>query len=168
MEKHTHIGLLLKGQVVYKFNFMSILEKEIKRIISKNSVDLFLLKNEEKEKIINDIKSTFVYNNPRVFWLDFKYIAKSIKYNSDYPYLKIPDLIDNDEILYFLIDDFNKNFHLLKGQFRHIFFFIEECEGLDEYYIISQNIDRIICENDHDELLYIDINKNPKKENASN
>lgn len=147
------------------FGKMSILEQEIKRITSNDSINLLLLEGKDKEKIIDNIESTFVFDNPRAYWLDFRYLAKSIEYNSDYPYLKIPDLVGYDEIVYFLIDDFNTKPHLLKGKFKDVFFFIEECEGLDEYYIISKNIDKIICENDHDELLYIDINKNTKKEN---
>jgi len=37
--------------------------------------------------------------------------------------------------------------------------FIDECIGLDEYYIIYDNFTKLVCETDHGELLFIDINE---------
>lgn len=146
---------------------ISILKKEILRIASNDSIDLKIIEGERKGNIIDDVKNIFVYNNPRAFWLDFKFLTKSIEYNEDYPYLKLPDLVSKDEILYLLIDDFNDEFHVIEGRIKDIMFFIEDCEGLDEYYIVSQDLKRMICENDHDELLYINIHENKKKTNST-
>ena len=142
---------------------MTTIKQEIQRITADFPVQLLEIDGENKEQLINNIKDTFVRGNPRALWLGFKYIPDSIKYEFDYPYLKIPELVDSNEILYFLIDDFNTNYYLLKGLINDIFFFIEECEGLDEYYIVSEDIKRIICETDHDELLLIDVQKNKER-----
>lgn len=148
---------------VFNYQTMSILEQEIIRIASNDRMELSVIRGSEKDEILNRIKSVFVLGEPRAFWLSFRYFATLLEYDQDYPYLKLAQLVDRSENLYFLIDDFNERYHLLEGKIQEIVFFIEDCEGLDEYYVISSDFQRLICENDHDELLYIDINKNSER-----
>jgi hypothetical protein len=132
---------------------MNDFENEMSRVISICPFDLQVIENERKQIIITNIKEGFVKNDPRALWVDFKYIPISIDCNDDYPYHKIPNLVSNDdEILYFIIDYFNEIFYVLEGNIKSIMFFIEECEELDEYYIVNNNFSNLICENDHDDL----------------
>lgn len=76
----------------------------------------------------------------------------------DYPHLKLSDLVAENELLYLIIDVSNEEYFIIQGYIRSIIYLIEDCSGLDEYYIVSNDMQRIICETDHDELLYIDLN----------
>ena len=45
---------------------------------------------------------------------------------------------------------------LYKTNISHIINIISECSYF-EYNIISQNFDRFLCENDHNEFLFVDL-----------
>lgn len=139
---------------------MFTLKKQIDLTLQEHSINLIEIKDPEKSSILHKIKETFVQGNPRALWLGFKYHPDSIKYEGDYPHIKLPDLVPPEEEMFFLIDDFNEVFYLYKGKIAPIITFIEECVGLDEYYLVNYDISQLICETDHGDLLYIDIHKN--------
>lgn len=41
-----------------------------------------------------------------------------------------------------------------------IYIFIGNCEGLDEYYLVTEDFMELYSITDHDDLLYIDVRKN--------
>ena len=41
--------------------------------------------------------------------------------------------------------------------------FIGDCEGLDEYYLVTEDFMELYSITDHDDLLYIDVRKNEIK-----
>ena len=45
------------------------------------------------------------------------------------------------------------------------FEFIGDCDGLDEFYLMSTDFQKLYSITDHDDLLYIDVNKNKLKDN---
>lgn len=139
------------------------LKNQIRITIEETNLDLPEIENAEKDQVINKIKEVFVIDDPRAFWLSFKYKPTSIKYVGDYPHVELPKILSIEEDYYFLIDDFNSEFHLFKGNLYTIMQFIEECIGLDEYYLIDLNIKKMACETDHGELLYIDVHQNELK-----
>jgi hypothetical protein len=136
---------------------MNNLKEEIRRITSSHIVSLEVLSEEEGQMVSEGIIDKFVNDNPRALWEGFKYRPISIDTEGDYPYLKLPSLFSKDEELLLVVDDNNVEYHVLKGQIDSIMLFIEDCEGLDEYYLVSEDWNRIICENDHDQLLYLDL-----------
>lgn len=135
---------------------------QAKITIEENNLDLLEIKGLEKKQITNKIKEVFVIDNPRALWLNFKYKPSSIKYEGDYPHKKLPDIISNGEPLLFLIDD-NDEYYLFKGYLTAIMQFIEECAGLNEYYLVNLSFTKMACETDHGELLYINITENSLK-----
>lgn len=41
--------------------------------------------------------------------------------------------------------------------------FIGDCDGLDEYYLVTEDFMELYSLTDHDDLLYIDVRKNKRK-----
>jgi hypothetical protein len=143
---------------------MNDFKNEISRIISICPFDLKLIEDKEGKIIVDKVTEVFVKNNPRALWLDLKYKSISVDYEDDYPYKKIPELFNTGELLYLLVDYFNETFYILEGYIEAIIVFIEDCTGLDEYYIVDNDFTKLVCENDHDELLFIDVFSNQKIE----
>ena len=134
------------------------LKAEITRIIDSQIADkLNVVIGQEHDDVIGTIRDNFVQGNPRAFWEGFKRKPVIVDTGGDYPYLKLPSLVSSDEELFLIVDDSNEEYHILKGKIGGIMFFIEDCEGLDEYYLLSNDLKRIISENDHDQLLYLDL-----------
>lgn len=136
------------------------LENEISKAVLENSINLRKIEEEEKDEILTNIKNNFVVGNPRALWLSLKYKPESIQFTEEYPYLKLKDILASDEDYILLIDEDNEFFHTFIGRRDSIIKLIEECIGLDEYYIINSCYTIFICETDHDELLYINLNQN--------
>jgi hypothetical protein len=109
-----------------------------------------------KEKVIIEIKDIFVFENPRVWWLSLKYKPQSLKFDDyQYQYKNIINFFDENEIVWFIVED--DELILLKLKAKDIIKIISECSYF-EYYIISLDKTRFLCENDHNEFLYIDLN----------
>ena len=100
--------------------------------------------------------------NPRALWLSFKYIPYSIDCNREDPYWHLLDIIDKNRVLYFIIDYWNKDFVIYKAKMSDIHIFIGDCEGLDEFYLMTSDFMELYSITDHDDLLHIDVRKNKK------
>lgn len=139
------------------------IKDQINLAIIESKLSLLEINGTEKEHIIERVQDVFVIDNPRALWLNFKYKPVSLKYAGDYPYILLRDILNYTEDYYLLIDDSNINFHIFRGNPAAIITLIEECVGLDEYYLVDLEIKKLICETDHGELLYIDVNVNERK-----
>lgn len=137
---------------------MSNLKEEIKRIVIETENTLTLILDGDHGEIIQSIRENFIQSNPRALWEGFKHEPIPVDTEGDYPHLKLSDLVAENELLYLIIDVSNEEYFIIQGYIRSIIYLIEDCSGLDEYYIVSNDMQRIICETDHDELLYIDLN----------
>ena len=119
------------------------LKDEIVKTIIENTLTLTEITNEEKESFIKNVYRVFVKNNPRALWLDFKYKAKAIEYRES-PHKELFRIIPKENEIYFMIDDSNVEYYIYKGNIENIVRFIDECIGLDEYYIIYDNFTKLI------------------------
>ncbi len=67
----------------------------------------------------------------------------------------LPNIIDNEETVWFVIEDEAKeqeHFWLYEGKINAIISVLKELSCV-EYYIVSKNLEWIICENHHDILI---------------
>lgn len=126
-----------------------------------NEVKVFT--GEEKEHILSKLQEIFVTGNPRVWWLSLKYkpISFIIEEPDSISYKRIADFFDKEEVVWFVVEDDARL--LYRTKVSHVVDIIGQCRFF-EYNIISKNLERFLCETEHDEFLYIDINKNPSKE----
>ena len=79
------------------------------------------------------------------------------------PYFHLLDIIDKNIVFYFFIDYWNRDFIVYKARMSDIHIFIGDCEGLDEYYLGTEDFMELYSITDHDDLLYIDVRKNKMK-----
>ncbi len=136
--------------------------KEIERTIKDNNLLFQKIEDTDKECLIQRLYDTFVVGNPRALWLSFKYIPYSIDCNREDPYWHLLDIIDKNRVLYFIIDYWNKDFVIYKAKMSDIHIFIGDCEGLDEFYLMTSDFMELYSITDHDDLLHIDVRKNKK------
>ena len=136
--------------------------KEIERTIKDNNLLFQKIEDADKECLIQRLYDTFVVGNPRALWLSVKYIPYSIDCNREDPYWHLLDIIDKNRVLYFIIDYWNKDFVIYKAKMSDIHIFIGDCEGLDEFYLMTSDFMELYSITDHDDLLHIDVRKNKK------
>ena len=139
------------------------LEEEIMEAISNLRIEdkVKVFKGDEKNNMLLKLKEIFVSGDPRVWWLSLKYFPWSFVFKPEQSYKEIVNFFDEEEEVWFVIEDDEQL--LFKMKISHVIDIIGESTGF-EYNIISENCERFLCETDHDEFLYIDINKNPPKE----
>ena len=136
--------------------------KEIERTIKDNNLLFQKIEDADKECLIQRLYDTFVVGNPRALWLNFKYVPYSIDCNREDPYWHLLDVIDKNTVLYFIINYWNKDFVIYKARMSDIHVFIGDCEGLDEFYLMTLDFMELYSITDHDDLLHIDVRKNKK------
>jgi len=128
------------------------LEQAILNLKIEDKVKVFT--GEEKNSILLKLKEFFVIGEPRVWWLSLKYTPKCFVFKQEYPYKEIVNFFDEKEDVWFIIED---NAQLLyKTKVSHVVDIISECSYF-EYNIISKDYNKFLCENDHDQFLYIDL-----------
>ncbi len=137
--------------------------EEIDRTVRDNKLLLHKIEGSEKEELLQRLYDTFVIGNPRALWLSFKYVPDSIDCGLEDPYWHLPDIIHKDTLLYFIIDYWNTDFVVFKGRMSDIHTFIGDCDGLDEFYLMTTDYHELYSITDHDDLLYINVNKNKQK-----
>ena len=137
--------------------------EEIDRTVRDNKLPLLKIEGQEKEVLLQRLYDTFVIGNPRALWLSFKYVPDSIDCNMEDPYWHLLDIINRDTVLYFVIDYWNTDFVVFKGCMSDIHTFIDDCDGLDEFYLMTTACSELYSITDHDDLLYINVNKNKLK-----
>lgn len=137
--------------------------EEIERTVRDNKLPLLKIEGQEKEVLLQRLYDAFVIGNPRALWLSFKYVPDSIDCNMEDPYWHLLDIINRDTVLYFIIDYWNTDFVIYKGCMSDIHNFIGDCDGLDEFYLMTTDCHELYSITDHDDLLYIDVNKNKLK-----
>lgn len=138
--------------------------EEIDRTVRDNKLPLLKIEGQEKEALLQRLYDTFVIGNPRALWLSFKYVPDSIDCNMEDPYWHLLDIINRDSVLYFVIDYWNTDFVVFKGCMSDIHTFIGDCDGLDEFYLMTTDCRELYSITDHDDLLYINVNKNKLKD----
>lgn len=137
--------------------------EEIDRTVRDNGLPLLKIDGEEKASLLRRLYDTFIIGDPRALWLSFKYVPVRIDCNMEDPYWHLPEVIDKDAVLYLIIDYWNTDFVIFKGRMSDIHIFIGDCDGLDEFYLMTTDCDELYSITDHDDLLYINVNENKLK-----
>ena len=100
------------------------------------------------------IKNRFVLGNPRVWWLSFRFPPKEHHYYDDYQYKQISCFLNNEDFCYFIAElDVT---HIFKARVADVVFIIGECLFF-EYYFVSMDLKKLICETEHRDFLEITI-----------
>jgi len=133
--------------------------EEIDRTVRDNKLPLQKIEGREKDKLLHRLYAAFIVGNPRALWLSFKYVPELLDCNMEDPYLHLPDFIDKDRVLYFIINYWDTDFVIFRGSMADIYTFIGDCDGLDEFYLMSQDFQKLYSITDHDALYYIDVNE---------
>ena len=137
---------------------LSNYEKEISDAISSLKIEdkVKIFTAEQKREVLQKIQAFFVVGNPRVWWLSLKYKPVTFIFEQENSYKRITDFFGEEEEVWLVIEDEEQL--LYKTNISCIINIISECSYF-EYNIITQNFDRFLCENDHDEFLFIDLRK---------
>jgi len=139
------------------------LENEIRRAITDLKIEEKVKEyfGAERKAIIQKLKDIFVNGEPRVWWLSLKHIPRSFAFIQDEPYKEIAGFFKSEEEVWFVVEDADNDDQLLyKTSVSNVIDIISACSYF-EYNIVSENCDKLLCENDHDEFLYIYIGENP-------
>ena len=117
------------------------------------------------EEILKEITGRYTTGNPRVWWLSFKNIPQSYHFANNDGFRHIEDLlIQNNvvppETVYFIadIDDESEDNPVFKISLDKVPNVLEECRFF-EYYVCPFDLSWLICENDHNEILFIKNSK---------
>ena len=93
--------------------------------------------------VLDRIKNRFVLGNPRVWWLSFRFPPKEHHYDDDYQYKRISCFLNNEDFCYFIAElDVT---HIFKARVADVVFIIGECSFF-EYYVVSMDLKKLICE----------------------
>ena len=104
--------------------------------------------------VLDRIKNRFVLGNPRVWWLSFRFPPKEHHYDDDYQYKRISCFLNNEDFCYFIAElDVT---HIFKARVADAVFIIGECSFF-EYYVVSMDLKKLICETEHGDFLEITI-----------
>ena len=99
-------------------------------------------------------KKRFVLDNPRVWWLSFRFPPKEHHYYDDDQYKRISCFLNNEDFCYFIAElDVT---HIFKARVADVVFIIGECSFF-EYYVVSMDLKKLICETEHGDFLEITI-----------
>lgn len=158
VEPYSQYGISPHGIILSMVD--DLFFKEIERTIEDNHLPFQKIEDADKEILVQRLYDTFVIGNPYALWLSFKYVPYSIDCNMEDPYFHLLDLIDRNTVFYFFIDYEHVGFVVYKAKLSDIHIFIGNYEGLDEYYLVTEDFMELYSITDHDDLLYIDVRKN--------
>ncbi|MCI8999149.1 MAG: hypothetical protein HFJ95_09175 [Muribaculaceae bacterium] len=130
---------------------------EIERTVRDNKLRFQKIDGTEKEELLQRMYDTFIDGNPRALWEGFRYKPERIDCNMEDPYWHLLDVIDKDAVFYFVIDYWNRDFVIFKGRMEEIHTFIGDCDGIDEFYLMTPDYQELYGITDHDDLYYIDL-----------
>ncbi len=128
--------------------------------LSVDSEEFTELRIHEWELVAQNINAAFLYDRPQNtkrswLWNDLKVAQYSIPCPYD-PYEKLILLVDNNELVYFLVNETINGatkYWYYKGKIQAIISIIGETEGLDEYYITSMKYEWFLTVDHHDVLV---------------
>jgi hypothetical protein len=106
-----------------------------------------------KTEILSEIQARFIKGNPRAWWSSFlsKPIMQSFDDNSGYLHVCnfVPPSTDN---VWLIVDEDNEAKYLLSLPLRKVPSVLEECRFF-EYYIVDKQLNWMMAENDHGDLM---------------
>lgn len=108
--------------------------------------------------IIEKIKKNYVSGNPRAWWLSLKNKIDTLHYEDNSGYKYIAEIVENkfsqahNSYVFFLADENNEQMYLYKIPLNALVFVIKQCRYF-EYYVVSEELSWLVCENDHGEII---------------
>lgn len=81
-------------------------------------------------------------------WQAFKEPRITLRFINDDGYKNLSNII-NDDMVYFIAEDFREKMWVYEGKITSIIDIIGDCYYLDEYYIVSKKYEWVLCENHH-------------------
>lgn len=139
----------------------SELRAEIEDAFSKAGINDYIVVN--ATAIIKKIKKNYVSGNPRAWWLSLKNKIDILHYEDDSGYKYITEIVENKfsqahtSYVFFLADEDNEQMYLYKAPLSALVFVIEQCRYF-EYYMVSEELSWLVCENDHGEIIICSSN----------
>ncbi|MCI9284628.1 MAG: hypothetical protein HFJ91_02250 [Muribaculaceae bacterium] len=134
--------------------------EEIERTVRDNKLGLQKISGADKDGLLRRLYDTFIVGDPRALWESFRYVPDRIDCNMEDPYLHLPEVMDMNAVYYFIIDYWNVDLIIFKGRMSDIYTFIGDCDGLDEFYIMTPDYLQLYSITDHDVLYHIDVRRN--------
>lgn len=128
--------------------------KEAIENLNLNSEEIEELKFSDLKKIVKNIMTKFINGNPRVWWLSFKLPFKSYPIDDTLGNIDYLDrLLPSKESSYlWILDNEEQNYHIFNATLNSIKSIILECPYF-EYYITPHNLNWLLVENDHGEVI---------------
>lgn len=124
-----------------------------------DAIKILKLENEFFEihdyELLKTIQDIFVIGNPRVWWLSLKFVPAKLSGQNEFEYIEISKYFDQDSICYFITE--LDEIHVFQSKIKFIGEVIGECSFF-EYYVVDDKKEKFVCETDHGDLLYIDLN----------
>ncbi|MBS5775023.1 MAG: hypothetical protein KHW84_18545 [Enterobacter cloacae] len=139
----------------------SELRAEIEDAFSKAGIDDYVVVN--ATAIIEKIKKNYVSGNPRAWWLSLENKIDTLHYEDNAGYKYVSEIVENkfsqahNSYVFFLADEDNEQMYLYKTPLSALVFVIEQCRYF-EYYVVSEELAWLVCENDHGEIIVCSAN----------
>lgn len=89
----------------------------------------------------------------RPIWLWEHFKLDSFASETEKPYLRLEQLVDPDESVWFFVNGDKDKFWFFEGKIKAIVTVIRESSFIDELYIASKKYQWLICINHHDKLI---------------
>lgn len=137
---------------------MSAFKIELEDVIKNLGINNYIV--DRSEKIISEIKHTYVNGNPRAWWLSLKHRHDIFSYTDDSGYKNISRIVSErlnseavlNEQVFFIADEDNEYMYLYNIPLCFLVHIIEGCRYF-EYYVVAHDLSWLICENDHGDLI---------------
>ena len=148
---------------------MTEIEQEIEQAVSflqLNELDFKKLPIDQAKIIVDEARLRFVIGNPRSWWLSLSMPATTYNYSNSQCYLHIKDhWAPPDDKCFFIPEIEHQSLAVFHTTIANVQLLLQNCSFF-EYYILSQTLDFLLIENDHNEILVTQVNCDGKMEKS--
>jgi len=107
----------------------------------------------DAEQIVKKARDTFVKNNPRVWWLSLAQPALYFEYpRGDGPQHLVDHIPGDEARCWFIPETEELEWPVYDAEVSHLAAILGECPFF-EYYLVGKDVDWLIVENDHNQLV---------------
>ncbi|QBG34442.1 DUF6756 family protein [Litorilituus sediminis] len=136
---------------------MSQVLDEISTAIKNLSLESSVVRVINDEDLYKNLLNHFVKGGDRRWWWEsFNVESNSKSFSDGLGYKRLPVIVpDKDEVVWFMVeDDQLPNYPIFECSISNAVKIIGECFAF-EYYLISKNLQWLLCENHHDRVIGI-------------
>lgn len=113
-----------------------------------------LLRQQEADVVLKQLKRTFIEGTPSNLWHSFLKPSLPVDAVGDEAIQDFINMIFNSEDLIYLILE-EDDYYILELEPKRVFEFLLECRYI-VYYITDTSFTKLLCENDHNHVMYIE------------